>query len=224
MDQRRVDDIGMPDHPTDIAGGPEHVVGLDAVDVRHRPGERHRVATIVAHHALRNPGRARSVEDVERVGRQHRHAIEGGRRGFQLAPVMFPAGDELRFAHRPLQYDAGFGLGRRLRDRRVEQWLVGDDAVDLDPARRQDDDARFGVVDTGRQLVRGEPTEHHRMHRADPRAGEHCDRRLGHHRHVDQHPVALHHTEPGQRPGEARDAVAQLAIGERGDGVGDGAS
>jgi len=50
--QRRVDDVGMADHPTDIGGGEEDLAGLDAVDVLERPVQRHRVAAIVAHDAL----------------------------------------------------------------------------------------------------------------------------------------------------------------------------
>ena len=82
-------------------------------------------------------------------------------------------------------------------------------------------DARPGVVDAGRQLVRRKPAEHHRMHRADPGAGQHRDRRLRHHRHVDQHAVALADPEPGEHAGDPRRPVAQLAIGEALDRAGD---
>jgi hypothetical protein len=43
--------------------------------------------------------------------------------------------------------------------------------------------------------------------RTDAGAGEHRHRRLGHHRHVDQHAVALPDTEPGQRAGQSGDLV-----------------
>ncbi len=65
------------------------------------------MAAIVTHNAFRNPGRARGVENVERVGRQHRHAIGRARGGDQFLPVMVTAGDHLGMAHRPLQDDAG---------------------------------------------------------------------------------------------------------------------
>ena len=48
-----------------------------------------------------------------------------------------------------------------------------------------------GVVDARREFVRGEPAEHHRVHRAEPCARQHRDHRLGHHRHVDDDAVAL---------------------------------
>ena len=112
---------------------------------------------------------------------------------------------------RALEDDAMLGLVRRVLDGGVEHRLVLDDAVRLDPAGRRDDDARLGVVDPGGQLVRGETAEDHRVDGPQPRAGQHGDQRLGDHRHVDDDPVALLDAERRQRPGEARDLVAQLA-------------
>jgi hypothetical protein len=57
--------------------------------------------------------------------------------------------------------------------------------------------------------------------RADPRAGQHGDRRLGHHRHVDDDPVALADPPGRERAREGRDLVAQLGIGVGPDRVGD---
>ena len=78
------------------------------------------------------------------------------------------------------------------------------------------DTTTFGlrVLDPARQLVRGEAAEDDGVHGADPRAGEHRDRGLRHHRHVDDHPVAALDALRGERAGEARDRVAQLAVRE----------
>jgi hypothetical protein len=62
--------------------------------------------------------------------------------------------------------------------------------------------------------MRGKPAEHHRMHRADPRAGQHRLQRLGDHRHVDDDAVALFHALGTQRPGQRGDAVLQLGEGD----------
>ncbi len=134
---------------------------------------------------------------------------------------MVAPGNQFGAAHRPLQDQAMFGLAARLGDRRVEQRLIRDDAVDLDAARGRQDCPRPGGVDPGRQLVRGKPAEHHRMHGADAGAGQHRHRRLRHHRHIDQHPVALADAETGQRAGEPRHLVAQLVIAETSDLAGD---
>ena len=56
----------------------------------------------------------------------------------------------------------------------------------------------------------GEAAEHHRVHGADPRAGEHRDDRLGDHRHVDHHPVALLDPEAAQGAGERGHLLEQL--------------
>ena len=66
--KRRVHDVGMAHDPAHVRSRPVHVAGLDAVDVLHAPAERHRVAAVVAHHALGLARRARGIEDVERVG------------------------------------------------------------------------------------------------------------------------------------------------------------
>src|SRR6516165_12808401 len=52
------------------------------------------------------------------------------------------------------------------------------------------------------------------MDGTDAGAGEHRYRRLGNHRHVDQHAVALADAEVCENAGETRDLVTQLAIGE----------
>ena len=83
-EQRRVADVGMPDHPADVRRRPEHVAGLDVVDVPHRPGERHHVAGVGPHHALGLAGGAGGVEDVERIDAADRHA--GRRRRRPPAP------------------------------------------------------------------------------------------------------------------------------------------
>ena len=93
----------------------------------------------------------------------------------------------------------------------------------LDAAGRGDDHDRLGVVDAGRELVGGEAAEHDRMDGADAGAGEHGDQRFGHHRHVDDDPVALADPVPDQGTGEAGDQVLQLGIGDRALGAGDGA-
>ena len=61
----------------------------------------------------------------------------------------------------------------------VDQRLVLDDLVEFQAAGGGEQQGRPRIVDTQGQLVRGEAAEHHRMHRADPRAGKHGHRRLG---------------------------------------------
>ena len=104
---------------------------------------------------------------------------------------------------------------RREPDRLVEQWLVLDDAAGLEPAARRQDHLRLGVVDAGRELVRRETAEHHRVHRANARTGEHADRRLRHHRHIEHDTVALLDAEVAQDPSQYLGLALERAIGER---------
>ena len=113
------------------------------------------------------------------------------------------------------------GLRARLGDRRIEQRLVGNDAADLDAAGGGQHDARLRVVDARRELVCGKPAEDDRMDRADARASQHRERRLGHHRHVDQHAVAFGDAEAAKHAGQTRDLALQFAIGEMPDLTGD---
>ena len=177
------------------------------------------MAAVVAHHALGPAGGARGVEDVERIGGGDRHALVGRLRPHQrllpqAAPVMIAAVDHRRLGLRPLQYDAGVGLEARQIDRRVEQRLVVHDAAGLEPAAGGQDDFGLGVVDAGRQLLGGEAAEHHRVHGADARAGQHRDHRLRHHRHVEDDAVALLDPEIPQHAGEHLRLGQQAVVGD----------
>ena len=176
--------------------------------------QRHRVAARVAHDPLGLARRAGGVEDVERVGRFHRHAGVrlGGGLGFQQVAVA--PGREVAGPLRPLQDQARLGLVRRQGDGGVEQRLVGNHAARLQPAGGGDHHLRPGIGDARRQLRRREAAEHHGMHGAQARAGEHGDRRFRHHRHVDHHPVAAADAERRQRAGELGGALRHRRVGE----------
>ena len=164
--------------------------------VLHRPGERDHVPAIVAHHALRDAGRARGVEDVERIGREHRHAGRGlvrrDRVVAQRRPVVVAAGDERR-----LRLAAAAGSGRL----RACAWRARSPhraaACTRRRARPRCRRRRTGSASAWQSSMRvassfgREAAEHDRMDRADARAGEHREQRLGHHRHVEDDAVAL---------------------------------
>ncbi len=75
-------------------------------------------------------------------------------------------------------------------------------------------DLRLRVRDPVRQRRRAESSEHHRVHRADSRAGKHRDHRLGHHRHVNRHAVAGFHAQPCQRVRKFADPLVQFRVRE----------
>ena len=226
MKQRRIDNVGVADHPADVGARPPHFARRDAVEILHRPFERDHVAAIVAHHALRNSGRARRIENVERVGGGHRHAFAGlgvvDRVLPHCAPVMVAARRQLRLALRALQDHAGLRLVLGELDRLIEQRLVGHDARALDAAAGGEDDLRLAVVDAGGELLRREAAEHHRVDGADARAGEHREHRLRHHRHVEDDAVALLDAEVAQHGAEQLHLGEHAAVGVGLHRVGDG--
>ena len=103
---------------------------------------------------------------------------------------------------------------RAVRDRVVRVLLERDDLAAAVRAVGGDEDLRLRVVDAVLQRLGGEPAEHDRVRRADPRAGEHGHRELGHHAEVDGDPVALRDAEGLQRVGEPADLLVQLAVGD----------
>ncbi len=218
MEQRRIDDVGMADHPADIARRPIDLARIGAVEILHRPFERDHVAAIVAHHALGDAGRARGVEDIKRVGGGDGHALAGlgvfDRVLPHFAPVVVAAFDQLGLALRALQDQASADLVRGELDRFVEQRLVGHGAADLDAAAGGENDFRLGVVDAGGQLLGGETAEHHRVDGADAGAGQHAHHRFRHHRHVEDDAVALLHAEVAQHGAKQLHLGQQAAVGE----------
>ena len=219
-DERRVHDVRVPDDPSDVGGCPVDLAGPGVVDVLHAPAQRDGVPAVVAHHAL-GPGRgARRVEDVQPVGCGDRYAVGRFGAGHRLGPVHVPPGYQLRRDLRTLQDHA---VPRRVvgqLDRLVQDGLVLEHPVDFDAAGRGDDHLRRGVVDAQRQLVRREPAEHDRVHRPDPGTRQHRDDGLGHHRQVDDHPVAVVYAQAAQYAGEPGHLVAQFAVRERAAGTG----
>ena len=139
----------------------------------------------------------------------------------RLTSMPQEAGNQARPRLLALEDDAVAGLVRRLLDRTVEQRLVLDAAAHLDAAGGGDDQDGLGVVDAGRELVRGEAAEDHGVDGADPGTGQHRDQRLGHHRHVDDDPVTLAGTVLDQGAGEAADKILELGVGDRAPAVGD---
>ncbi len=102
------------------------------------------------------------------------------------------------------------GPGERLVDRGLEL----DDAAAAAPAVGGDDQARARVLDAIADGIEGEAAEHHRMHRADPRAGLHGDDRLGNHRHVDHDAVAATDAQLLEAVGEPANLRVQLPVGQ----------
>ena len=79
---------------------------------------------------------------------------------------------------------------------------------------RGDDDVGIAILDAAGQAVGREAAEHHRMDRADARAGQHGVGRFGDHRHVDGDAVAALDAERLQHIRHAADLLVRLAVGD----------
>ncbi len=121
---------------------------------------------------------------------------------------------------RPVDLAAGATIDDHVLDRRAV--LEGFVRIGLErhlaPAAhalvRGDQQVRVAILDAAGQGVGREAPEDHRMDGPDARAGEHGDRRLGDHRHVDGDDVALLGAELLQHVGEAADFGVKLPIGD----------
>ena len=103
--------------------------------------------------------------------------------------------------------------GRRVRERLVRVPLEWDGLPAAQPLVLRDEQLALHVVQAARERVGGEPAEHNRVRRAEARAGEHRDRQLGNHPHVDADRRSLADAEALERICEADDLT--LEVGER---------
>ena len=223
--QGRIHDVGVAHHPADVRGGPHDLAFAHVVNVLHGPRQRHGVTAVVAHHTLgltRGPG---GVEDVERIGGRHGH----GGRGFGLFQGLGPGqpcggvrhavSALARVGHGVLETLSFVDQDRRRRVVTDRQGLLDGRDV-LDPAfgfnatRGRHDHGRLGIVDAAGELPRSEPTEHHRVNRAQTSTREHPDHGLRNHGHVQQNTVPLLHALVRERTGKQRHALQELAVGD----------
>ena len=165
-------------------------------------------------HALGFARRARGIEDEQRVFGLHllRRAIVR-HLGHRLVIPDVAARNPRDLAARAAHDEAGLDRGaaqQRLIDIALER--------NMPPAAksliRSDDAVGIAILDAADQALGGEAAEHHAMHRADARAGEHGVGCLGDHRHVDGDDVALLDAAGLQHIGHAADALIGLAIGD----------
>ena len=212
VEQRAIDNVGVPDHPPHVGCGPVHLARFDSVDVLHAPLQGDEMPAVVPHDAFGVASGAGRVEDVKRVGGFDGHAIDWLRAAHGHVPVEVAGLDERGGELGPLQDDAVLRLRRGQRDGLVEHRLVGNDAAGLETARRGNDDFRPGVGDPLGQLRRGKPSEDDGVDGTDAGTGQHGHDGFRHHRHVDDDAVALRHAQRDEHTGEARRFVSQLAV------------
>ena len=107
-------------------------------------------------------------------------------------------------------------LDRSLASQRViDVFLQRNDRAAAIAAIRGDDRDRAAIGDPIANALGAEAAEDHRVHRADPRAGQHGDRRFRNRRHIDDDAVAFADSVSLQDVREAADIAMQLLVGQR---------
>src|SRR3546814_3273612 len=115
----------------------------------------------------------------------------------------------IRRPPRSTRTDTLFPYTTRFRSR-----LIRDHPPRFERAGGREHKFRFGIVDALGEFMTRKTAEDDRMDRAEPRAGEHGEHRFGHHRHIDDHPVAGADTLRRDHAGNAGNLVAQFGRSE----------
>ena len=212
--ERPVHDVAVAGDPADVGRAPEDVA---AVDVEHvLVGHRHReqVAGGGVHDAFGLAGRARRVQDEQRIFRVH---------GLGLAPRCLRH-DQVVIPDVPALGPIHLASGAPQHHRRLHRWAPLQGFVRIRLHRNAaaatqafvggDQHLRTAILDPVGKGFRREPGEDHRVDGADARTGEHRNRGLGHHRQVDGHPVALANAQGLQAVGQSAHFGVQFRVAD----------
>ncbi len=215
--ERSVDDVAVAGDPADVGRAPVDVVLLEVEDPLGRGVAAGEIAAGRVDDALRLPGRARRVEDVEHVLRVHRLGLAVV--GRLVHDLVVPVVAARLHVHAQVGGAAFHDDDRRDRRRGFER-LVGHllerhDAAAAIAAVGRHQHLALRVVDAIAQRLAAEAAEDHAVHGADAGAGQHRNRQLRHQRHVDRDPVALGHAMRLEHVGELGDLPVEREVGQR---------
>ena len=96
----------------------------------------------------------------------------------------------------------------------VDRWLERHGLVFAEAPIGRDHQLGLAVDQPVTQGIGRKSAKHHRVGCTDPGAGQHRDRRLWHHRHVERHQIALAHPEGLEGVGGFAHLGVQLPVGE----------
>ena len=204
----------MAGDPSNVCPTPVDIVVLDVEDqiVRgHGAGE---ISALGVHDPFRRPCRPRRVQDVQEVLGVHHFGLRG--RGLAVDQVVPP--HVAPIGHGSVvggALDNHHMLDRRAcRHRHIAMLLQREHGTFAPRPVLGDQQFGPGVLDPLGQRVSGEPSEHHGVDGADAGTGEHRDRKLRDHPHVNGDPVPPLDAERSQPVGELAHLLVELGVGE----------
>src|SRR3984957_19108989 len=212
--QRSVDDVAVAGDPSDIGGAPVGVFIFQVEDPFGGQIRANRISAGGVHHAFRFAGSPGGVKNVERMlGIERLGGTNVGSFRHQFVPPVIAALLHVDGGSGALVDDyilnAGTGLQRILNRGKEFHFRAAAIRSILRDHRRG-----LRIVDAVDQRVGGESSEHDGVGRADPGAGQHGDRQLGRHAHVDGDAIAFFHPKFLQHVREFLHFAVQLLIGE----------
>ena len=204
----------MAGHPADVGGAPVDVLVVQIEDPLVSRRDAGQIAGGRVDDALGLARGPRCVEQIEKVLGVHGLG-RAARRGAldEVVPPDVAAALHLDRLARSLEHDDGLDA-RCAPQRFVRVLLERHRRAPAVAAVGRDHQGRLGVVDPLAHGLGREAAEDHAVGRPDPGARQHRDRKLGHHRHVDRHPVALADAVTFQRGGEQADLAIEVPVGE----------
>lgn len=213
-EERGVDDVGVAGNPADIATAKEAVSIVNVKDVLSGHGTAEEIAGRGVHDTLGLAGRARSVEEEERV--LGVHGLGGNVVGPLVDLVVPPDIAAL------LHGDVGTGAaedenvadGGALLESLVDDFLGANELAAALALVRGDDDAGIGVQDTVAQGVGGEAGKDDGVDGANSDTGENGDNGLGNHGKVNGDGVTLLDAHLLEGPGDLADIAEELRVGD----------
>ena len=212
--ERAIDDVAVAGNPADVCGAPVDVAVVIVEHVLVRDRGIDEITAGGVQHAFRFARRAGGIENEQRVFRVHLLARAVARNGLgDFIVVNVAAGLHIDRRIGALDDDHGV-YAADLLARSINVGLERNLAPAAEAFIGGNDHGRLAVLDATGKRVGREAAEHHRMDGADAGAGEHGNRRLGNHRHVDGDAVAFLDAAGLQYIGKAADFGVQLLVGE----------
>ena len=215
-DQRRVNNVRMPHHPADVRGGKHGFARVATVDMFHRRRQRHGIAAGVALHTLRAARGAGGIQNIGRLARfepRHRRVDFGVRLAQRGIVKITPRNWCVFLVDATVNHDQIARRMFRQAHRLVHQRFIVDGAPATHAGIGGDHQRGLGIVDTRGKTRCGKAAKYHGVYGAHARAGQHGEHRFGDHRHVNQHAVALAHTQRVQHACRAIHFLVKLAVG-----------